>query len=72
MIRFACLISLLFAAPATAQTIPSVGTSDALDVATWNIEHFGNPSSGPSDDDLQLKKVAGFFQLIQNVGFEQR
>ena len=57
MIRFTSLPLLLLAAPVFAQTIPSVGTEITLDVATWNIEHFGNPGSGPSNDELQLNNV---------------
>lgn len=43
---------------ATAQTVPPVGTDATFDVATWNVEHFGNPNSGPSDDPLQFENVA--------------
>ena len=57
MIRHAFLAALLFAAPVLAQTIPSVGTSLTLDVATWNVEHFGNPDEAPSNDELQLSNV---------------
>ena len=57
MIRFTPLLALLLAVPVFAQTIPSVGIPDALDVATWNVEHFGNPNSGPSNDELQLSNV---------------
>lgn len=55
--RVTLLIALLIAGPVVAQTIPPVGSPDALDVATWNVEHFGNPSSGPSNDELQLANV---------------
>ena len=28
-----------------------------LDVATWNLKWFGNPTNGPTDSDLQIKNV---------------
>ncbi|HEX4935397.1 MAG TPA: endonuclease/exonuclease/phosphatase family protein [Gemmatimonadaceae bacterium] len=34
--------------------IPSRGTATQLDVASWNIEWFGAPSNGPTDEGLQL------------------
>lgn len=40
-----------------AQTIPAVGDTLTLDVATWNIEWFGNASNGPVDDARQLANV---------------
>ena len=42
-----------------AQTIPAKGTEATLDVATWNIEWFGDESDnrGPSDDARQLANV---------------
>ncbi|MEM1040997.1 MAG: endonuclease/exonuclease/phosphatase family protein [Bacteroidota bacterium] len=42
------LLLLLLAAPLAAQDIPAVGTEQTLDVATWNIERFGD-AGGPSD-----------------------
>lgn len=42
------------AAPARAQTVPPRGTSATFDVAAWNVEHFGSPSNGPSNDAQQL------------------
>ena len=48
---------LLLAFPATAQTVPPVGTDATFDVATWNVEHFGNPGSGPSNETLQFENV---------------
>lgn len=50
---------LLPAAPhAAAQDVPAVGTPATFDVATWNIEHFGNDGSGPWNDEQQLEHVA--------------
>ena len=55
MIRLA-LAALLTAAPALAQTIPPRGTAGTIDVASWNIEHFGG-TSGPSNDALQVQNA---------------
>jgi hypothetical protein len=44
-------------APAHAQTLPPIGTDASLDIATWNIEWFGSPSNGPTDDARQLENV---------------
>ncbi len=77
MIRFTPLLALLLAVPVFAQTIPSVGIPDALDVATWNVEHFGNPNSGPSNDELQLDNVLAVIRqadidlwALQEMDFE--
>ena len=35
-----------------------VGTPGTLDIATWNIEWFGHPQNGPSNDDMQIENVA--------------
>lgn len=40
-----------------AVTIPGRGFSTTLDVACWNLEWFGAPSQGPSDDALQLQNA---------------
>jgi endonuclease/exonuclease/phosphatase family metal-dependent hydrolase len=37
--------------------IPSWGTAATFDVATWNLEFFGSPTAGPSDDDKQVQRV---------------
>jgi len=42
--------------PAGAQ-IPSVGASATLEVATWNVEWFGDPDNGPSDEARQQANV---------------
>lgn len=34
-----------------------VPKSETFDVATWNIEWFGDPSNGPSDRELQFRNV---------------
>lgn len=37
--------------------VPAQGTAATLDVASWNVEWFGDASNGPSDDALQLANV---------------
>ena len=37
--------------------VPAMGTDATFDVATWNLLFFGSPSSGPSDEALQLARV---------------
>lgn len=38
-------------------SVPAEGTSSTLDFATWNLEWFGDPDNGPSDEQLQLENV---------------
>ena len=47
------------AAPAAprAVTIPAQGTASTLDIGNWNLEWFGDPANGPTDDALQLSNV---------------
>ena len=59
------LLLLLFAFPLAAQDLPAVGTAATLDVATWNIEHFGNSSSGPGNDDLQFENVLAVMEAAE-------
>ena len=40
-----------------AAVVPSQGATGTLDVANWNVEWFGSPSFGPTDDALQLANV---------------
>ena len=37
--------------------IPSRGAALDLDVATWNVEWFGDANNGPADDVLQRSNV---------------
>ncbi|HYH79633.1 MAG TPA: lamin tail domain-containing protein [Longimicrobium sp.] len=37
--------------------VPAQGTAATLDVASWNIEWFGDASNGPGNDALQLSNV---------------
>ncbi|MBT8405795.1 MAG: endonuclease/exonuclease/phosphatase family protein, partial [Gemmatimonadetes bacterium] len=38
-------------------TIPARGTEATFDVATWNVEWFGDPGNGPTDEELQRDRV---------------
>lgn len=38
-------------------SIPAVGTSTTLDLATWNLEWFGDAGNGPADEALQQSNV---------------
>ena len=40
-----------------AVTIPARGTASTLDIGNWNLEWFGDPANGPTDDALQLSNV---------------
>ena len=42
---------------AAAQNIPVKGSTATFDLATWNIEHFGNDGAEPHDDERQLENV---------------
>lgn len=42
--------------------IPAQGTATTLDVGTWNLEWFGAPGNGPSDEALQLQNVAAVME----------
>ena len=37
--------------------IPARGAAETLDVGEWNLEWFGSPGLGPSDEALQLENV---------------
>ncbi|WP_224368956.1 endonuclease/exonuclease/phosphatase family protein [Hyalangium versicolor] len=40
-----------------AVTIPSQGSSTALDIGCWNVEWFGSSSNGPTNETLQQSNV---------------
>ncbi len=42
------------------EDLPAIGTPRTLDVATWNLEWFGDRANGPEDEELQLANVAYF------------
>ena len=37
--------------------MPKTGTDSTLDIATWNIEWFGDSLNGPNNEVTQLKNV---------------
>ncbi|MEM1127083.1 MAG: endonuclease/exonuclease/phosphatase family protein [Bacteroidota bacterium] len=60
------LLGLSLTMPVWAQ-VPPVGTEATFDVATWNVEWFGNDSNGPSDEDLQFERAR---QIIAGSGID--
>ncbi|MFO7892404.1 MAG: endonuclease/exonuclease/phosphatase family protein, partial [Longimicrobiales bacterium] len=55
--------------------IPVLGTDSTLDIGTWNLEWFGDPSNGPSPEDRQLANVTSVIDAtgidlwaVQEVG----
>lgn len=64
------LLTLLLTAsvvPASAQTVPPVGTASSFDVATWNAEWFGSTQYGPTNETLQQENVA---DVIRQAGID--
>ncbi len=61
------IVLLKFAPQVSAQTIPAKGTEATLDVATWNIEWFGDErdNRGPSDDARQLANVQAVIEQAE-------
>lgn len=53
------LAAVTTAAPAAnaAATVPSQGSPTQLDVGNWNVEWFGAPDFGPTDEALQQQNV---------------
>ncbi|MEV0269835.1 lamin tail domain-containing protein [Hamadaea sp. NPDC050747] len=49
-------LATISAAPAAA-AVPSQGSSTQLDVGNWNVEWFGSPDFGPTDEALQQQNV---------------
>ncbi|MEZ4700781.1 MAG: T9SS type A sorting domain-containing protein [Rhodothermales bacterium] len=65
--RLAGLILILAAGSAHAQSVPVIGTPESLDVAAWNIEWFGDPNNGPSNDAQQIDNVGA---IIAGAGID--
>jgi len=40
------------------------GSSNTLDVVSWNVEWFGSPSNSPADDDLQEQNVKTVLRFL--------
>lgn len=51
------LISLHLGAASYVQVVPAKGTDTTLDIASWNIEWFGDTSNGPTNEALQLQNT---------------
>lgn len=45
------------AAVTQAVSVPSQGSATTLDIASWNLEWFGDTANGPTDEALQLSNV---------------
>src|SRR5690606_22328997 len=63
-------IAVMLAFSACARTappaVPEVGTPETFDVATWNVEQFGNDGDEP-EDERQIQNVA---RVIDGAGVE--
>ena len=70
MVRFllqaALVAALALHIPAAAAQVPNIGDAASLDVAGWNVEHFGT-GSGPSNDELQFQHV---LETVQSAGID--
>ena len=51
------LLSLRMGAASFVQVVPGKGTDTTLDIASWNIEWFGDTSNGPTNEALQLQNA---------------
>jgi lamin tail-like protein/endonuclease/exonuclease/phosphatase family protein len=51
------LLSLCLGASSFRQVVPGKGTDTTLDIASWNIEWFGDTGNGPTNEMLQLQNV---------------
>ncbi len=62
--------------------IPKIGNDTLLEIATWNIEWFGDPSNGPTNETLQFSNVKevllkteidiwGFCEISNQTVFQQ-
>jgi|GEM_PF-2272634 len=45
------------AAGSAPSVVPARGATSTLDIASWNVEWFGDTTRGPSDETLQLENV---------------
>ncbi len=66
-IRFPRLLAVvLLVASASAQTVTPRGTDATFDIATWNIEHFGDPGFAPSD----ARQISNTESVISQAGID--
>jgi endonuclease/exonuclease/phosphatase family metal-dependent hydrolase len=70
-VALACLVSACSSPTSPLPTEPSAdagadagavsplraGSADTLDVGSWNIEWFGSPAAGPTNEELQARRV---------------
>jgi endonuclease/exonuclease/phosphatase family metal-dependent hydrolase len=54
---FLLLFSLRMGEASVTQVIPGRGAATTLDIASWNIEWFGDTGNGPTDEALQLQNA---------------
>ena len=70
MVRFLpslCLFAALaLSLPTASAQVPTYGDAATLDVAGWNVEHFGT-GNGPDDNELQFDNV---LETIQSAGVD--
>lgn len=70
------------AAGAATTTVPSQGSPTQLDVGNWNVEWFGAPDFGPTDEALQQENVRdvmsgvdmdvwGLSEVVSTSAFDQ-
>lgn len=64
---FVACCFLCYYTPAIAQNITNVGDDATFEIATWNIEWFGDNNNGPSNDALQVQNAAA---VIAGSGIE--
>jgi len=63
----ACFVALLWYPLTVSAQIQDLGSDATLDIATWNIEWFGHPSNGPTNDTVQLENVS---DIIEGSGVD--
>jgi endonuclease/exonuclease/phosphatase family metal-dependent hydrolase len=54
---FLLLFSLRMGEASVAQVVPGRGAATTLDIASWNIEWFGDTGNGPTNEALQLQNA---------------
>src|SRR5262245_5121386 len=50
-------LSLCLCVASFAQVVPGRGSATTLDIASWNIEWFGDTGNGPTNESLQLQNA---------------
>ena len=59
------ILTLVASLQACSQTVPTIGSDNELEVATWNIEWFGNTRSGPSNETKQFNNIKDVIERTQ-------